>query len=228
MLLKAIRLATLATAALCAACVSGSLRLYEGAPRPAAEVATIGVPEALEVTAVNGREIRGASGLMRGGDLQMEVAPGRYELLVFYREIWERGGEHDTLKSDPVLFAFDAQAGHRYRLDYVRPQRYEDARDLSRQFKAWVEDTASGQRVESRPSGLEFRTGLVAELTGDDRLVQAAGASADAQAVAPMAAPRPQDGDWLLVMKGWWAQASATERREFLRWIGEQTPKAAD
>ncbi|MEQ1437757.1 DUF2057 family protein [Fontimonas sp. SYSU GA230001] len=213
-------------AVLVGACARTPVRHYDGAPRPAAEVATVLVPEALEVAAIDGREVRGASGLMRGGELRLELLPGRHELLVFYREIWQRGGEHDTLRSDPALFVFDATAGRRYRLDYVRPRRYEEALALSRQFQGWVEDEATGLRVESRASGLEFRKGLVAGLTGDSSLVRTAPA-----VTGPAATESPavhSEGDWLPLMKGWWNQASAEERREFLRWIGQRPASAGE
>lgn len=240
MLNTTIRCTALLSAVLCAACAREPLRLYEGAPRPAAEVATLTVPEALEVSALDGREVRGASGMMRGGDLEVELAPGRHELLVFYREIWQRNGDHDTLKSDPALFAVDAQAGHRYRLDFERPRRYEDAQVLSRDFKGWVADESTGQRVDSTASGLQFRKGLVAELTGNNTLTPAvAGGSKVAPAAAAAPAPTPATetgappatatpGDWLLLIKGWWSQASADERREFLRWVGEQAAAKPD
>lgn len=185
---------------------------------------------------MDGREVRGASGMMRGGDLQLELAPGRHELLVFYREIWQRDGDHDTLKSDPARFVVDAQAGHRYQLDFERPHRYEDAQLLSRDFKGWIADEATGQRVESVASGLKFSTGLVAELTGSKDLVPAA---ASGQMIVPAATPPPAaaaaapvaptvPNDWLLLMKGWWKQASAYERREFLRWVGEQASQPSN
>lgn len=241
--------------ALGAGCASAPVQLYGEQGRPEAGVAVIIVPEALEVASVNGLEISGASGMMSKGDKTLEIAPGRYELLVFYRELWDRGDQHDVLKSDPALFVVDAVDGGRYRIDYTRPGNLAEARELAEDFQGWVENLATGERVASQASGLEFRKGLIPAVTFDGTLVRSAGDSGGAQVVPPLppapsaagvAAPgastiapviapaaasagqlppasnaAPPEKDWLALMKGWWNQASAEERREFLRWLGE-------
>jgi hypothetical protein len=237
MLQRNFRAALLVAAALCAACTTSHVRLYEGPGRPAAQTATISMPEQLEVAGVNGVEIEGASGLLTKGDRTLEVVPGRYEVLAYYREVWERGDDHDVLRSDPALFVVDAGAGGRYRLEYARPGGYADAQRLAGSFEGWVEDLRSGERTASRDSDLRFRTGLIPALTFDETLVGDAGDAASGQRVAPLppaasaagepesaANQRPRDSsrEWLTLMKGWWNEASPAERREFLLWVGER------
>src|SRR3546814_14984980 len=101
------------------------------------------------------------------GDKRLELLPGRYQMLVFYRESWDSGSDQDVLRSDPALFTIDAQAAHQYRIDYERPSRYDDARKLSRDFKAWWVDQASGVKTASTDSGLKFDDGLRALMTGN-------------------------------------------------------------
>ena len=220
-----------------AGCAATPLTLHEPG-LPAAAVATIVLPEQLEVATVNGREIEGASGMMTRGDKTLELAPGRYELLVFYRELWELGDGHEILRSDPALFVVDAAAGGRYRLDYDRPAGIGSARKMAQEFTGWVENLATGERTPALESGLQFRRGLVPALTFDDTLVPAAEQVADGQevpplptAVAPVPAPgmAPQpapeampEGSWLDLMKSFWSEASSEERRAFLRWLAEQ------
>lgn len=230
----------LAAALLCAACSTEPLRLYDVRGESIAGLAVISLPEQLEVASVNGVEIEGASGMWSKGDKTLEVAPGRYELLAYYREIWQRGDHHDVLRSDPARFFIDAHAGGRYRIDYSRPANFEEAQRLAADFAGWTEDLASGERSDSLPSGLGFRRGLIASATGDDTLVSVAGRGERHQPVAPLPdspdvldgeAPAPasapsmapvQESEWLLLMQGWWSQASAAERREFLRWLSTQ------
>ncbi|HRP88167.1 MAG TPA: hypothetical protein PLS34_11715, partial [Gammaproteobacteria bacterium] len=38
----------------------------------------------------------------------------------------------------------------------------------------------------------------------------------------PQAQESLGEEDWLALMKSWWGEASAEERREFLRWVGER------
>jgi uncharacterized protein YccT (UPF0319 family) len=177
-------LLVLAAAAL-AGCAADPVTLHD-AEVPRAAVATIVLPEQLEVATVNGLEIEGASGMLTKGDKLLELAPGRYELLVFYRELWDSGDQHEILRSDPALFIVDAAAGGRYRLDYERPANVESARKLAADFTGWVENLATGERTAAQESGLQFRRGLVPALTFDDTLVPAAERSADGQLVAPL------------------------------------------
>jgi len=228
-----------------AGCAATPLTLHEPG-LPAAAVATVVLPEQLEVATINGKEIDGASGMMTRGDKTLELAPGRYELLVFYRELWELGDAHEILRSDPALFVVDAAAGGRYRLDYDRPAGIESARMMAQDFTGWVENLATGERIAAAESGLQFRRGLMPALTFDDTLVPAAEQVVDGQEVpplstndapvplpgtAPQAAPAatPQAapeampaGSWLDLMKSFWSEASSEERRAFLRWLAEQ------
>ena len=242
-----------------AGCAAPTIPLHD----PAADAgppARIVLPEQLEVVTVNGLAIEGPRGMMGKGETVLEVSPGRYEVLAFYRELWERGDHHDVLRSDPAVFVVDAAAGRSYRLDYSRPATVAQARALAEDFIGWVEDVASGERTPSKASGLQFRRGIVAAATFDNTLVAVAPASGTRQAVAPLptsdqgstaqapaivasaqqpapvltgpaGAPlediapvtEPQgDEDWLTLMKSWWSEASAEERREFLRWVSER------
>lgn len=175
-----------------AACASPGLRLYDGPQRPAGEVAVVTLPEQLEVASINGTEVPGAKGMWTRGDKRLELAPGRYELLVYYREVWQANGDSDVLRSNPALFTVDAAAGHEYRIDYPHPPRYDDARALSKDFHGWVEDRSAGTRIASTDSGLRFKGGLAAQVTGDNTLVAAEGAKGEAApAVRPLAVPAP-------------------------------------
>lgn len=240
----------LCAAAALAGCAADPVTLH-GPELPQGAVAEIVLPEQLEVATVNGREIEGASGMLTKGDKTLELAPGRYELLVFYRELWELGDQHEVLRSDPALFIVDVAAGGRYRIDFERPAGVEEARELAADFTGWVDNLATGERTAARESGLQFRRGLIPALTFDDTLVPAAERSADGQMVPPLATgdapavagaatppvPAPAspvvtgaapgaaampEESWLDLMKSFWSEASSEERRAFLRWLAEQ------
>lgn len=220
----------LGLAAACAGCASPNLKLYDGAVKPAAETARISMPEALELVRVNGVDVKGARGNWNKGDKTLEVMPGRYELLVYYREIWELGNQHDVLRSNPARFVVDAAAGQDYRLGYERPGTYDEARRLAADFSGWSQD-GRGQRQPSQASGLKFRNGLLAQVGGSDDLIADTGGTVPTagQSVAPLAAApaaasasTPPAREWLGVMQGMWRQADAEERRAFLRWLAEQ------
>ncbi len=222
------------------ACTQAPVRLYAGPVRDAASLSSIELPEQLEVAQLNGVDVPAANGMGSKGDKTLELAPGRYDLLVFYREIWSQGDNHEVLRSDPMRFVFEAAAGQRYKVDYPRPGSLSEAAALARSFKASITNQATGQQTESEISGLAFRGGLLAQVQGDHTLVPAVTREAGQQVVAPLsqtlapvagattspvAASAPESAetlpadDQLLLVKGWWNQASAEQRRAFLEWI---------
>jgi uncharacterized protein YccT (UPF0319 family) len=230
-----------------AGCAGSKLPLYDGAKQSVAQIATLTMPEQIDVARLNGVEVKGASGLWTHGDKVLELAPGRYEVLAYYREVWNLGDEHDVLRSDPALFVLDARAGKRYRLEYQRPVGYQDAQRLAAHFSGALVDEATGTRTPSQPSGVRFPTGVIAQVSGSSELISDKGGErgGGAQVVAPLedavalpaaaVAPRPalaspsvdapsplRRDDWLALMQAWWKQANPEERRAFLRWLGEQ------
>ena len=230
-------LAGLGVIVLLNACTSPPQRLYDGAPRAAAEIAELRVPEQIEIARINGKTLKDLRSTWSRDDKRLQLAPGRYEILAYYREIWELGNQHDVLRSNPALFVVDAVAGGHYRLGYAQPAGYAAAQTLALQFSGWVED-ADGARTPSQPSRLKFRDGLLAQFSGRDELMadDEATTVSGTQVVAPqapLAAPLPaaaastppqavSDREWLSLMQGFWQQASSEERRAFLRWLATQ------
>src|SRR3546814_20261457 len=106
-----------------AACASPDVRLYDGAVRPAAQIAVVTMPEQLEVASINGVEVAAAQGMWNKGDKRLELLPGRYQMLVFYRESWDSGSDQDGLRSDPALFTIAAPATPHYRIAFQPPFR---------------------------------------------------------------------------------------------------------
>ncbi|HEY1077902.1 MAG TPA: DUF2057 family protein [Fontimonas sp.] len=218
------------------ACTQAPIRLYAGPVRDAAAIASVELPEQIEVAQLNGVDVPAAQGMGSKGDRTLELAPGRYDLLVFYREIWGQGDNHEVLRSDPVRLVFDAAAGQRYRVDYRRPGSASEASALAADFEARISDPVTGQQIESQASGLAFRGGLLAQVQGDRTLVQAVSREEGQQTVAPLSqspvspaatAPAPASAmpadDQLLLVKAWWNQANAEQRRAFLEWVA--TPR---
>lgn len=230
----------LAGALVVGACSSAPVRLYPGPQRPAAEVAVLSLPEPIEIAQINGVEVPAASGMNSKGDKVLELEPGRYDVLAYYRELWVRGDNHEVLRSNPVRLLVEARPGQRYRFEYPRPQTFAQAEALSLAFRGWAVEQASGLRIETEYSGMAFRGGLLAQIQGDRSLVQAVTKDGGQQVVKPLdagepapplaspaapaaaaAAPIPDDQQLLLV-KGWWNQATPEQRRAFLEWVAAQ------
>lgn len=207
-----------AVSALLAGCAaSKTIPLYDVSAVAASEVVKVVLPEALEVARLNGAEVPGAQGMFSRGDKTLELAPGVYSLLVYYRELWIDGDAHEVFRSDPLLLKLNAQPGHRYRLRYPKLQRFDEARAFSASPKIWVEDLATGQRTEAQASGLAHVTGLLPSVRGD-ALVKASPQGDEALNIASdSAGALPPDG--LAAVQNSWRQASPAQRAAFLEWI---------
>ncbi|MBA3979062.1 MAG: DUF2057 domain-containing protein [Alcanivorax sp.] len=208
-------------ALLLAACErSPVVRLYDGPQRPDSEVAVVRVPETLEILNINGQRPAGVNTLFSSGYKDLHLAPGEYQIVAFYKEIWEPDttSSHVVVRSEPVVFDVEGRPGSFFRLGYDAPETLPAARELARNFSGWSEHIASGERRPTRPSGMT-RPGLIGGL--------ASGATQpEAQAIPPaQTTPAPatanEDVETLDMLKAWWSQASAEERRAFLRWVAE-------
>ncbi|MGH8445203.1 MAG: DUF2057 family protein [Solimonas sp.] len=178
-----------------AACATPNVRLYDGPAKSAGEVAVITMPEQLEVSSINSVEVPSAQGMWNRGDKRLEVVPGRYEALVFYREVWNPSGESDVVRSkNPALFVIDAQAGHEYRLGYERPGSANDAKALAQNFHGYFVDKNTGKRTASQESGVKFADGFVAQLMGDKTLVPATDKGSNGSFSVQSVLPMPIDG----------------------------------
>lgn len=227
----------LASSLLLAACATRPVvQLYPGAERPGSQVLTVRIPSPLEVFTINGKKVDSVGSFFSAGYTDVKLAPGRYEIIAYYEELWNLGAdEHTTVKSDPVTFVVDGKGGERYRLDYTHPDNADQARALAEQFSGWTENMATGQKTPTQDSGLVLQRGILAQLTGTQIV------SASRNSVAPETQPTvaPQDTptkatattvapqaaapahSYLDTLKAQWNQATAEERRAFLQWIAK-------
>jgi uncharacterized protein YccT (UPF0319 family) len=226
---------------------SPEVRLYEGPPKPATEVTIVRVPVELEVLSINGRRIDGLSTLFSAGYKDLHLEPGRYEVLAYYKDLWELDADaHDVIKSDPAIFVVEGEAGDFFRLAYDEPETVEDARELAKEFSGWTENMNSGDKTPTQQSNMAISRGLFSTVSGIagagpavEQKQSASQPENSGNTVAPQekAAPAPAaataepssaegetetQGEYLDMLKAYWSQATPEERRAFLRWMSEQ------
>lgn len=216
---------------LLAACErSPTLRLYDGPERGRAEMLTIRVPEQLEILTINEQRVERGNTLFATGYQDLQLAPGEYRVVAYYKELWDLElDNHAVYRSDPVTFTVDGKGGEFYRLAYDKPDNAREAEQLADNFSGWSENIATGDRRDTTASGLVrpgLFTGLVAGTTAavaeQPAVTSVAPASnAPAAPAAPAGNSGAADMGYVDMLKAYWSQASAEERREFLRWIAE-------
>lgn len=207
-------LVMLAIALLGACSTKQPVRLYDGPERAISDVAVLRMPVQLDIVTINDRQVQGVNAMFSMQDKELHLEPGRYRIVAHYKDVWDRStGSHEVVQSDPVQFNLDAHAGQLYRLDYTQPQSLEEAKEMARDFEGWVEHVASGERTATTATGQAIRGVSGVTTIAPDKLQP-----------EPSTASTPdhEPGDYIDLLKAHWSQATAEERREFLRWVSEQ------
>lgn len=227
---------------LLASCASAPIKLYPGDKLPSSQIATLSIPVELEILTLNDQEVPSANRLLGTSDRQLQLQPGNYQLLLFYKNIWQTSADsHETIRSNPVTFDLSLNAGQTYQVDFERPKNAHQAYAIRDDFHAWVIDS-NGQKADSKSSGLIMDDSFIGQLTGRVKTIKAEEQTrSQQQVIAPLTATAsaPETGNiadapvatqqaaamsYLDMLKAQWNQASADEKRAFLQWISQPAP----
>ena len=189
------------------------------------------VPSEIEVFTINGKEVDGVNTFFATDFKELKLAPGRYEILAYYKELWQLDADnHDIVKTNPANFIVDGKAGEKWQLDYDKPANVEEARALEDSFTGQAINTATGEKVAAKESNLILKRGFLAPITGEEVSTasskniapqqSASPAPTEPAAAAAAAQPAPA-ASYLDTLKAQWKQATPEERREFLQWVAE-------
>ncbi|MCG8392962.1 MAG: DUF2057 domain-containing protein [Pseudomonadales bacterium] len=215
---------TLVSLFLSACARSPVVQLYDGPARSDSSIVTVRVPSELEVFTINGEEVEGVNTFFSTEYKDLKVAPGRYEILAYYKELWQLDADnHEIVKTNPANFVVDGKPGEIWVLGFDKPQDVEAARAMEDNFHGWAENPASGQKVAAEKSKLVLKRGFMAPITGEEVTTPTTNSVAPLVTGAAAAAPAAQaaQATYLDTLKAQWNQATPEERREFLQWISQ-------
>jgi uncharacterized protein len=203
---------TLLTLMLLTACASSpDIKLYEGADLPAEQLLLVDVPMELEIVVINERKVDGINKLFSLGDRTLHLRPGNYRIIAYYKNLFELpGNNHEVVKSAPVLYRISGAAGSRYRLSFDEPADVDEAREMAKNFAGYSLNLATAEQHPTEASGMMMNQGFLT--------FQSAPEVASVSSVAPAADSGLSHID---LLKASWQNATAEERRAFLRWIAE-------
>jgi uncharacterized protein YccT (UPF0319 family) len=225
-----LRLLTVTLCALfLAACArSPVVQLYDGPAKADSQVLTVKVPSEIEVFTINGKELEGVNTFFATGFKELKLAPGRYEILAYYKELWQLDVDnHEIVKTNPANFIIDGKAGDQWQLGFDKPQNVEEARAMEDSFSGWASNTETGEKVAAKESDLILNRGFLAPITGEEVTTATSNSIAPQNAAGANAAHAQKStsvapgASYLDTLKAQWKQATQQERREFLQWISE-------
>ena len=209
---------------LAACATSPTVKLYDGKEKPVSQLLTIRVPMELEIMTINDRRIEGASTMFAYGDRELQLLPGDYKLVLYYKDVFQlTDDQHEVVKSDPSVFNVSGKAGDTIEIRFNKPANVEDARKLAKDFEGTAVNLTSGDTVASKPSGLIMTQGFLG-LASSATQVETPAAST----IAPMAQTAPASSasatpgsTALETLKNTWKQATPEERQKFLLWMSQ-------
>ncbi len=133
------------------ACASthGPVRVYDGAKRPDNEIVRFLIPSALEVVALDGKELK--TPYIPDGQNQLELLPGDHELKVIYTEYWGDPSSGGLEVSDASYFKLATTAGSTYVFKHNGPTDLVHAGFgmLVNDIKIWLEQRETGKTINA-------------------------------------------------------------------------------
>ncbi|MFZ5757434.1 MAG: DUF2057 family protein [Pseudomonadota bacterium] len=171
------------------------------------DLATLILPEALDIQMVDGFEYAGFKNLFRRGDIEVRILPGEREIAVKYNQLFEWGSnQHEIVRSKVIVLGFVAQPGQVYRAEHDQYRTVEEARKGVENFVVRIVDAQGANQVHGasqvsrnwkgeetvmKRRDLASPDAAVAALAARQAPVAAPAAAPAATPAAPVAAPVP-------------------------------------
>jgi uncharacterized protein YccT (UPF0319 family) len=197
----------------------GPIHYYKGEKRDESRLATIILPEEIDVVAVNNR--KRALPLVRGETYELKLLPGLNELVLEYDTIWEIDSDtHENVVSDVVMVSQVLKAGDVYTIKVPKFDTLKAAKQFADDFKVEMVEQQSGEKAVSKPARYgvassvpmnRIISNVKAGVTGESEIV-IHGAEDRAHQAAGLYSP-------LQNLRYWWKEASEQERELFEDWM---------
>lgn len=206
---RSLALPLLAAVLFLSGCASsrGPQQAYEGVARAPAEVATLEVPEELQVMAIDGREP--PPSFLRS-QVQLALLPGEHVLGLRYVHLFQiNSDEHEVVRSGQAALRFTAVAGGRYRLEAPPQRNLDAARKFAKAPQFRLADLGGGAVVDSVAVKSYAEASLIDTL---GKAFQTGGAGATEVTNTDL-------------LKDIWSRSSREEQDAFRAWINQQANK---
>ncbi len=237
-LLNLLLAATLAVLAATAAARDPVLAVPD-ADKARGDLATLVLPETLDIEMLDGLVYPGFKSMFRKGELELRVLPGEREVAVKYNQLFNVSADmHEVVKSKIVVLTFVAEPGKRYRAQHAKFRNVDEARAGTKNFVVTVIDEQGVNRVTAASQVQKNWKGDSTTTSRKDLVnPEAVPPAVVPPAVAPTAAvtvstlttvpanptpATPAAGGGLNaveLLKFTWQNASAADRAAFLEWV---------
>lgn len=223
--------------ALAAGAKKGPMYAVPEADKTRQDLATLVLPEAIDIQMVDGFEYPGFKNLFRRGDILVRILPGDRQVALKYNQLFEWGnGEHEMVRSKVIVLGFTAEPGKTYRVGHDQYKTVQEARKGVENFvlrltdadgrnvvfgASQVSSNWKGEETVMKRTDLASPDAAAAALAARSAVVAAPVAVPVADAAAPAAA-----GGAFESLKFIWQNASEADRAAFRAWIASPPPAA--
>lgn len=223
--------------ALAAGAKKGVMYAVPEADKTRQDLATLVLPEAIDIQMVDGFEYPGFKNLFRRGDILVRILPGERQVALKYNQLFEWGnGEHEMVRSKVIVLGFTAEPGKTYRVGHDQYKTVQEARKGVENFvlrltdadgrnvvfgASQVSSNWKGEETVMKRTDLASPDAAAAALAARSAVVAAPVAVPVADAAAPAAA-----GGAFESLKFIWQNASEADRAAFRAWIASPPPAA--
>lgn len=199
------------------------------------DLATLVLPESLDIEMLDGIVYPGFKSMFRKGELELRVLPGEREVAVKYNQLFNVTADmHEVVKSKILVLTFVAEPGKRYRAQHAKFRNVDEARAGTKNFVVTVIDEQGVNRVTAASQVQKNWKGESTTTSRKDLVNPEAVVAVVPPAVAATAAvtvstlttvpanPQPAAGGGLNaveLLKFTWQNASAADRAAFLEWV---------
>ena len=173
---------------------SNTVRLYHG-PLIGEELeATLILPVEFDLISLDGQKVSSSVQRFRNSNLNIQLTAGPHSLILVYNDIWQIDDDnHDTLSTGKLVFNVTMTAKERFTVLTPTLKEYSQALTFVKnpvvRLKSELQSTLASHIQKENP--------LVFKATQDTKADEF---------------PRLQQ------LKFWWRQASAFEKKQFLKW----------
>jgi hypothetical protein len=196
---------------------------YSGPAKPAAEEARVYIPAKFNLLNVDGNSYTQP---LMGNETVVKLLPGDHKIVIKYVDFWSVNADtDDRVASQPMLVAFNAKAGEKYRIQSQELKDIKAAKAFAKNPKVDIISVSSNSSVATDIKYQLEDKGLIAafidSLSPNDTPEPAVTEATAAEAAA--AQPPSSKGEPALEMlKYWWQKADAQQQEDFMKWIVEK------
>lgn len=187
-----------------------------------ADLATLLLPEALDIELVDGLEYPALRSMFRRGDLAVRILPGEREVALRYNQLFQfNADDHEIVRSGTMVLRFVAEPGQAYRAEHPAFRDVGAAREGVKNFELRIVDEAGSNRITGasqvrRNWRGEQSTTARPDLVSSEAARLAAKEAAGQAALLPAAAAGGVNA--LDLLKFTWQNATGDERAAFMTW----------